>query len=258
MGDFGAMLREARERRGISLGQMAASTKISPAALEALERNDIRRLPGGIFSRGYVRSYAAVVGLDPEETVGQFLQSLHGETAAAAPVAATTVPPEEIEFERQREAARRIVRIAAAILPIVALVGFLAFRGGDRTPAAQSSAAPEAVGTAGQETGLVPVPAMERQTVPAPTTASSPLTMEIRATGECWVGLTVDGRKIFERLMHDGERASYDITHDAVVHVGNAAAFTFALNGRQARPLGAAGQVRIFRVTPSTAAQFLP
>jgi cytoskeleton protein RodZ len=73
MTDFGGKLRQARERRGVSLRQIAASTKISVAVLEALERNDVSRLPGGIFTRAFVRSYAAEVGLDPEETVREFL-----------------------------------------------------------------------------------------------------------------------------------------------------------------------------------------
>ena len=65
-GDFGRKLREARERRGLSLRQIASATKISMLTLEALEKNDIARLPGGIFSRGVVRSYAVEVGLDAE------------------------------------------------------------------------------------------------------------------------------------------------------------------------------------------------
>ena len=66
MQDFGGKLREAREGRGISLRQIATSTKISVAALEALERNDVSKLPGGVFSRAFVRSYASEVGLDPD------------------------------------------------------------------------------------------------------------------------------------------------------------------------------------------------
>jgi len=61
-GSFGGKLRDARESRGVSLRQIANATKISVAALEALERNDISRLPGGIFSRAFVRSYASEVG----------------------------------------------------------------------------------------------------------------------------------------------------------------------------------------------------
>ena len=64
-GDFGARLREARERKGVSLRHIAESTRISVGILEALERNEISRLPGGIFSRAFVRAYALEVGLDP-------------------------------------------------------------------------------------------------------------------------------------------------------------------------------------------------
>jgi cytoskeletal protein RodZ len=71
---FGVRLREARERRGIPLRQIATETKISMRALEALERNDISQLPGGIFSRAFVRTYAAQVGLDPDATVEEFLR----------------------------------------------------------------------------------------------------------------------------------------------------------------------------------------
>ena len=61
-GGFGGRLRDARERRGMSLRQIANATKISVAVLEALERNDISKLPGGIFGRAFVRSYAIEVG----------------------------------------------------------------------------------------------------------------------------------------------------------------------------------------------------
>src|ERR1700752_5217382 len=68
-GDFGGRLRAARENRGVSLRQIAARTKISVGVLEALERNDISRLPGGIFTRAFGRSYAIEVGLEPEEMI---------------------------------------------------------------------------------------------------------------------------------------------------------------------------------------------
>ena len=82
MDDFGGKLRQARERRGISLRQIASSTKIAAAALEALEKNDISKLPGGIFSRAFVRSYAVEVGLDPDETVKEFLDRFNQDAAA--------------------------------------------------------------------------------------------------------------------------------------------------------------------------------
>src|SRR6266566_2801022 len=83
-GDFGRMLREARERRGASLQQIAATTKISVAVLDALERNDISRLPSGIFGRAFVRSYALEVGLDPLEVLRVFVAQFPGETITHA------------------------------------------------------------------------------------------------------------------------------------------------------------------------------
>src|SRR5476651_178747 len=73
---FGQKLREARERRGLTLRQIADATKISMITLEALERNDVARLPGGIFSRAFVRSYALEVGLDPESTIEEFVAQI--------------------------------------------------------------------------------------------------------------------------------------------------------------------------------------
>lgn len=85
--DFGATLRREREGRGISLREIATTTKISVGSLEALERNQVKRLPGGVFTRSFVRSYAVQVGLDPDQTLQEFLTAFpdvqRPETAAS-------------------------------------------------------------------------------------------------------------------------------------------------------------------------------
>src|SRR6266487_4924863 len=98
MDDFGGKLRQARERRGISLRQIASSTKIAAAALDALEKNDISKLPGGIFSRAFVRSYAVEVGLDPDETVKEFLERFQADPAGSA-AGPPPMPEEDTKFE---------------------------------------------------------------------------------------------------------------------------------------------------------------
>ena len=81
--DFGAKLRATREARGITLREIADSTKISVRALEALERNDIARLPGGIFTRAFVRSYAAAVGFEPEQAIREFMAQFPDDSVTA-------------------------------------------------------------------------------------------------------------------------------------------------------------------------------
>ena len=70
----------------MTLREIANRTKISVGVLESLERSDISKLPGGIFSRGFVRSYAKEVGLDPDTTVEEFIGLLpHDSVDGGAP-----------------------------------------------------------------------------------------------------------------------------------------------------------------------------
>lgn len=69
---FGEKLRLAREDRGVSLEAIAQGTKIGASLLASLERGDCSRWPGGVYSRGYVRSYAQTVGLDPKAIADEF------------------------------------------------------------------------------------------------------------------------------------------------------------------------------------------
>src|SRR5258706_3573947 len=127
-GDFGGSLRAARERRGLSLRQIANTTKISMITLEALERNDIKRLPGGIFSRGVVRSYALEVGLDPESTIDEFMgQFPHDSVTAGHP---TTTQIEDHEaVESNRRMAPTFLRLILISIPIAGLLLYFAVHG---------------------------------------------------------------------------------------------------------------------------------
>ena len=69
---FGPVLRAARERKGVTLKQLALETKLSSELWEGLEDNDLPRWPKRVFARSYVRDYALRVGLDADEVVNDF------------------------------------------------------------------------------------------------------------------------------------------------------------------------------------------
>jgi len=75
MGKFGEDLRMERLSRGIALEDITAATKISQRHLIALEQERFRELPGGILSKGIVRGYATVVGLDQNDWTERFLKA---------------------------------------------------------------------------------------------------------------------------------------------------------------------------------------
>jgi Helix-turn-helix domain len=69
---FGPVLRAARERRGVTLEQLARETKLSAELWEGLEDNDLSRWPTRLFARSCVRDYAIRAGLDADEVVNEF------------------------------------------------------------------------------------------------------------------------------------------------------------------------------------------
>src|SRR5436190_3205227 len=138
-GGFGSKLRDARERKGISLRQIANATKISMSALQALERNDISRLPGGIFSRAFVRSYAIEVGLEPDATIQEFVAQFPNDSVTAGHASSDPVEDNEA-LESDRRMASTFLRLIAVSVPIAAVVMYFTITGWPSAPVGESVA----------------------------------------------------------------------------------------------------------------------
>lgn len=81
MPSLGQKLRARREQLGLSIGDIAVSTRIRDTYLEAIEQDRLETIPGGFFSRAFVRQYASVVGLRQSEV--------------EADLSAVTTPPDD-------------------------------------------------------------------------------------------------------------------------------------------------------------------
>jgi cytoskeleton protein RodZ len=164
--DFGTFLRQAREQRGVSLQELAVTTKISARVLEALERNDPSKLPGGIFSRSFVRSYAREVGVDPDVAVANFVSAFPDESGADE-MPSTTSAVEAESFEQRRRVFRVVVRLlgVAVLVAILAFIYYSRFRPAFLTPGPDGPR-PPAAGTISQ------APTRAQRQAPAPASAS--------------------------------------------------------------------------------------
>jgi cytoskeletal protein RodZ len=80
---IGEQLRLAREARGIGLREICDQTRISLHYLEAIEANDYKRLPGGVFNRSFIKAYAKAIGYDEREAIEGYTRYLreHGESS---------------------------------------------------------------------------------------------------------------------------------------------------------------------------------
>ena len=242
----------------MSLRQIANATKISVAVLEALERNDISRLPGGIFGRAFVRSYAVEVGLDPETTIQDFIAQFPADSVTAGHPTSAHVEDHEAH-ESDRRMATTFVRLVAISVPLAAAVVYFGLSGrqGTHTEAAPAApveaAAPAPKPNTDPPAASTPAPGASGSspTTPLAAPVDDRLTVGLTVKRPCWVTATVDGRRTINRLLQPGETTTMEVRKELVLTAGDASAVALTLNGAEARPLGNTGDVVTVRLNPT-------
>jgi transcriptional regulator with XRE-family HTH domain len=177
---IGTTLRETRSRRKVSLDEVEAATKIRARYLQALENEDWDVLPGGAYTRGFIRTYASYLGLDGDRLAEEYRRSSGPSPGERAPrVEPAATPGGGRRPGRARTRALAVALLAALIGAAIA-IGVVA--GGDETKA------PKPTGTRKKEEGG----AQPAGTTAAPRTASG-VSVQLAARAEVWVCL-VDAR----------------------------------------------------------------
>jgi cytoskeleton protein RodZ len=250
--DFGGRLRDARERRGLSLRQIAGSTKIPVASLDALERNEMSRLPGGLFSRAFVRSYAIEVGLDAEATLQEFIAEFQPETVAAGHSTAERAADVETS-EGDRRMSTTFLGLLVICVPLAGAAVYFGAAASRTAPAATSAVAtdptpPPPAPSIESPRPESPAPAQPTETPavsepPAAPAADGSFTVGLSVKRPCWVSATVDGHIAIERLLEPGDLRKIEVRREMVLTAGDAAAVTLTLNGAEAKSLGKNGEV---------------
>ncbi|HEX4425016.1 MAG TPA: RodZ domain-containing protein [Terriglobales bacterium] len=262
-------MKKAREKRGITLDDVALTTKIGTRFLRAMEEEHFDQLPGGIFNRGFVRAYARCVGLDEDQAVADYLtasgeaQPKKAETAEPAPVPVPKAPvakivPKEVLAEKVDNSyaesgdASNFPWILAAAVVVVAALGMAIWRFYPRQPptgpanitaAAVSSqpATPVSQSSVAQTTSSLPV-------TPSPVPTSSPapgaFVVLIKAAEESWMSIKVDDQPAAEYTLEESEQKSIEAHKQVEVKVGNLAGVDFSFNGKNVALQGEEGEVK--------------
>jgi cytoskeletal protein RodZ len=260
MDQLGEDLKRAREAAGLSLRDMESRTKISVTALEALERNDFSRLPGGIFGRAFVRAYATEVGEDPDEVVTRFVAVLAQSEREAAERRAARQPEitqDDRQFlERQRRAV--VLLRVALVVAVVALTALAAWR--IRVMLTEPEAPIEDVAPA--PVAIVPPepadPVPDRLPAAGVSGAiSDVMAVEFDLVGDCWISMSIDGAAPVARLYREGEHQRIEVSSEVLLDVGNAGALRLTIDGRPARSLGGDGARVRTRITLDNRATFV-
>ncbi|MEZ5344031.1 MAG: helix-turn-helix domain-containing protein [Pyrinomonadaceae bacterium] len=116
---LGEKLRQAREEKGISISEVAEQTRISPIYLESIENDDYRALPGGIFNKGFIKSFAKYVGVDEQEAMQDYAKLSVGQEGIGDHKSSKSYRPEVLTDDSSRSSILPTVIFAAIILGLM-------------------------------------------------------------------------------------------------------------------------------------------
>jgi cytoskeletal protein RodZ len=249
LGTFGQALRDAREDLGASLAEAERETRINRRYLAALEQEDASAMPAAVYTRGFIRTYAAYLGLNPESML-----DLYGEQEAL--VDRVDIRPIPAEIDAPRSFPLRPVAVLASLIAIMLLAVYLwgqytsFLENVDRIDTAPTTRAPTQVIGAARTPSPSPVTAPAGPPVLAPGGSPSPapavpergLVVDARVVERTWMEVWVDGRSVMAETVQPGFTRSFTAEQQVRMRVGNAAGVQVVVNGTTQGPLGVQGQ----------------
>ena len=257
---LGEKLRQAREERGITITEVAEQTRISPHYLELIENDDYSTLPGGIFNKGFVKSYAKYVGIDESEALQDYSRLITAQTGDADEDP-KTYRPEVLTDDRASSSNLPTVIFAIVILGlmtfgILALVNYIQSSPDDLTAASNSNQTAANSANANVEPANIAANANAAQ-IPA----TDEIKLEFKTTAPVIsVTATVDGKTASESI--SGETPKTYTGQQSVrlrYYKGFADKVQLTLNGKQITPPAAPprGSLIDFEVNKENIAQIL-
>ncbi|MFW6123872.1 MAG: helix-turn-helix domain-containing protein [Acidobacteriota bacterium] len=229
MDSVGQELKRERELRGISLKEIADTTKISIRYLRALEEDKFDMLPGKFFIKSIIKTYAGYIGLDEEKILDHFHHTLQLKTKEKEEQLKEEPPPTEVprKFKLLLRTACYFVIFITALLIIIFL-----------TKSRKSFSILEVT---------LPTELLSSQELPLSTIntiiPTKRMFLEMSFHQKTWIEIISDGKLHFSGLKHPGEKISVSADDAFLIHVGNAGGFTYRINGVSGKSLGRSGQV---------------
>jgi len=202
--------------------------------LQSIEDEDWSAIAAPVYVRGFIRTYARFLGLDPERAVERFNASVADQGQKLHETVVTAAP-------RRRPSVWLWLASVAAVL-LVGFVGYeyYLFQAGEKSTAPASVvglASPAATAQAGAS--AAPRPAATAAPKPA---AAPKRTLEVRLTQRSWLLVDVDGTQRLEGIFPAGTRKEFH-GKSALVRAGNAGGVDLKVNGKELGSMGAAGEV---------------
>lgn len=265
MGNLGETLKAAREAKGVTLLEAEEETKIRKRYLEALENEELNIIPGLVYTKGFLRTYANYLGLDQELVMAE-LKLLHV-IDEPQPVHRSQVKYKSYAATRRKRKFKWKPSFVTVVLATAAIVTLFLFNnlwnndGGSTTKQPQNStnAVSDNAPAPGQNKPQTPTggeqPAVpdtvygnsynQAQNQTAIPSSGQQLNLVLSTKGQAsWVRVVSDGVQKFSGTMTPGQVQTFNANDKISVKLGNAGAVEITYNGQNIGYLGALGKVK--------------
>jgi len=218
---IGATLREARNRRKSDLSAVEAAIKIRVRYLQAMENEEWDALPGGAYTRGFIRTYASYLGLDGDRLADDYRRSTGPTPGDRVPKRVEPVPT-AMRRGRPRISSRVLIAIVCVAL-VAVLVAFALAGGGGGSPSSPSAAG------GGEK-------ARKKHAEANATSGKPGVAVRLAATAEVWVCLlgASEERLVDGQILEEGAEVGPFRSQGFEVALGNGSVAMF-VDGRRAK-----------------------
>ena len=241
---IGQVLADARLAAELTVEEVSAETRVRVPLIQAVEEDDFDRCGGDFYARGHIRAIARAVGADGEALVARYDDAHGGAPSAARPIAA--FEPQKIRAERRRP--NWTGAMIAAIVVVVAVIGFNLAAGKSKTTSAEAAVVPSARPSA----SAAPRKPAAPKASPVAAAPAGRVTLKVSAeSGDSWLLVkNSKGDQIFQGDLTKGDSKVFTDSKSLKVVYGNGGAAHLWVNGKDLGTAGSDGQVVKATYTP--------
>ena len=250
----GYTLRQERERQNLSIEDIEQGTSIRALYIEAIENGEYDKLPGNVYTKGFIKNYAKFLELDADAMVKEFMADI-AELSATPQTPATEETPEKKPEPKPVKQEKKPLgysiqeknRSKSGMLIIAAVVLIAAIAGGAWSWLSSSGGEVAKVDTPPPQ--VEPVQPVQPADNPEPVANANPVpktegvAVQARFNDRCWMLVTVDGVVVQEGVIEGGQTLSWEGKEQINFRLGNAGAVEFFQDGKSLGVQGAVGDV---------------
>jgi cytoskeleton protein RodZ len=258
---IGDVLRAAREEQGRSIEDVARVQRVRTDYLRALEDENFDTFGGDIYAKGFLRSYATELGLDPQPLLDTYRREVSQDDARAATLVSSG------PATRPTPRGAPPAWVAWLVVGVVVLVGlgFLGMVGGSRAPETASPDGDDIVEEEQDEDEAPPedepesdppeedAPAEEEEEEEEPEETYEGVELLLALEEDSWLRVVVDGSNVLEQVVSAGETLQYQGDEQVEIRFGNAGGVRVEHNGEDVGSPGARGEALTVTFTPEGA-----